>query len=143
MSLRRRSTGGFFLRPTTQQRTLAGCRARIFVTFFINDEKVGGPEVVTMIKRPRCVYCRKAFTPPHKRGRPRLYCSASHRQRAYEVGRAAEVLPSLLLGRDIDDMRTKAGIERAVIDVLRRLGMLPSAPPKAPPLRLVNTEGEG
>jgi hypothetical protein len=27
-----------------------------------------------------------------------------------------------LLGRDVDAMRTKAGIERAVVDVLRKVG---------------------
>jgi hypothetical protein len=61
-----------------------------------------------------------------RRGRPQIYCSASHRQRAYELRRArtqlAARVPSLLLGRDVDTMRTKAGIERAVVDVLRKLG---------------------
>ena len=32
-------------------------------------------------------------------------------------------------------MRTKAGIERAVVDVLRRLGFLEGAPKGRPPLR--------
>jgi hypothetical protein len=61
---------------------------------------------------------------------------------AYAVRRAREVVnvPSLLLGRDIDAMRTKAGVERAVIDVLRRFGLLPPQPPKAPPLKLVKPE---
>jgi hypothetical protein len=40
--------------------------------------------------------------------------------------------PSLLLGRDIDAMRTKAGIERAVVDVLGRLGFLPQQPKGVP-----------
>jgi hypothetical protein len=93
----------------------------------------------TMTKKPRCAYCKKAFTPP-KRGRPPHYCSASHRQRAYELRRAlAEInMPSLLLGRDIDDIRTKAGVERAVVDVLRKFGVLRPAPkPGKPPLRIV------
>jgi hypothetical protein len=93
-----------------------------------------------MAKRPRCAYCKKPFTPP-KRGRRPLYCCAAHRQRAYVRGLRAEQMPGLLLGKDIDDLRTKAGIERAVLDVLRRVGVLPAAPAKAPPLRLVKDDG--
>jgi hypothetical protein len=43
---------------------------------------------------------------------------------------------SIPLGRDTRVMQTKAGIERAVVDVLRRLGFLPGAPKPAPPLRM-------
>src|SRR5882757_3701348 len=95
----------------------------------------------SMTKRPRCAYCKKAFKPP-KRGRPPRYCSASHRQRAYEVRRAqAEInIPSLLMGGDIDDLRTKAGIQRAVVDVLRKWGVLPPAPPPINRLRVVKPE---
>jgi ribosomal protein L34E len=106
---------------------------RNYVTDFINDEK--------MAKKPRCAYCKKAFKPP-KRGRPPRYCSASHRQRAYELRRAQAGIntPSLLMGRDLDDLRTKAGIERAVVDVLRKFGMLPPAPPNKKRLRIVEPE---
>jgi hypothetical protein len=50
-------------------------------------------------------------------------------------------VPQLLLGKDIDDFRTKAGIEYAVLDILRRHGIV-SAPPKrrSPRLRLVKDE---
>ena len=84
---------------------------------------------------------RKPSGPP-KRGRPPRYCSASHRQRAYEFRRAQAGIniPSLLLGRDIDDMRTKAGVERAVVDVLRKLGLLPPVPPPTKRLRIVEPE---
>ena len=94
-----------------------------------------------MTKRPRCAYCKNAFTPP-KRGRPRRYCSASHRQLAYQLRRAqAEInILSLALGRDIDDMRTKVGIERAVVDALRTFGVLPPAPPPIRRLRIVKPE---
>jgi hypothetical protein len=36
-------------------------------------------------------------------------------------------------GRDNDAMKTKAGIERAVVDVLRKLGFLEGAPKGRPP----------
>jgi hypothetical protein len=98
-----------------------------------------------MTKKVRCAFCKKAFKPP-LRGRPPRYCCASHRQRAYEVRRlraAAEYMtPSLLLGRDIDAMQTKAGIERAVVDVLRRFGLLPPKPKSAPKLHVVKDGGE-
>ncbi|HEY2229809.1 MAG TPA: hypothetical protein VGI22_19130 [Xanthobacteraceae bacterium] len=91
-----------------------------------------------MPHRPRCAYCQKAFNPP-RRGRPPRYCSASHRQRAYELRRALRAvnMPSLLLGSDVAAIQTKAGIERAVVDVLRKLGLLPPAPQPARPLRIV------
>ena len=96
----------------------------------------------SMTKRPRCAWCKKAFTPP-KRGRPPRYCSPYHRQRAYELRRAEKAMrvPQLLLGKDIDDFRTKAGIEHAVLDILHRHGIV-SAPPKrrSPRLRLVKDE---
>jgi hypothetical protein len=47
------------------------------------------------------------------------------------------------LARAVDNIRTKNDIERTMIDLLRRLGMLPPAParPKpSPPLRLVKKE---
>jgi hypothetical protein len=75
-----------------------------------------------------------------QRGRPQFYCSRAHRQRAYETRRALGSVPSLLLGRDIDAMRTKAGIERAVVDVLRKLGLLHEAPKPKPRLRVVEAE---
>jgi hypothetical protein len=97
----------------------------------------------SMAKRPRCGYCRKAFKPP-RRGRPPLYCSASHRQRAYQERRAyaaaVKALPVQLIGRDIEDMRTKSGIERAVVDVLRRFGVLPPSPKRPARLRIVKDE---
>jgi hypothetical protein len=77
------------------------------------------------------------------RGRPPRYCSPYHRQRAYEMRRAKKaLLPQLLLGQDIDDVRTKAGIERAVVDVLRQYKLLPAAPKRLPPLRIVKDERE-
>jgi hypothetical protein len=96
-----------------------------------------------MTKKPRCAYCKKAFK-LSKRGRPPRYCSASHRQRAYELrrARASIDIPSLLLGRDIDDIRTRAGIERTVIDVLRKVGVLPSAPTPPKRLRIVRPDDE-
>jgi hypothetical protein len=59
---------------------------------------------------------------------------------AFAVRRAQKDVPFLLLGRDIDDVRTKAGVERAVVDVLRRFGLLPPEPPKPTRLRAVKSE---
>jgi hypothetical protein len=52
------------------------------------------------------------------------------------------MLPQLLLGRDIDAIHTKAGIERAVVEVLRRFGVLHASPKRPPPLRIVKDERE-
>jgi hypothetical protein len=97
-----------------------------------------------MAKRPRCAHCGLAFTPP-KRGRPPKYCSTAHRRAAYVV-RCAYRPRSLVrqhrqwLDRGVEDLRTREGIKGAVIDVLRELGFLPPAPPKATRLRLVKKE---
>jgi hypothetical protein len=52
----------------------------------------------------------------------------------------------LLLGQDLEDWRTKSGITRAVVDVLRELGLMRQTPRRPPPLRLVKddpkTEGK-
>jgi len=39
--------------------------------------------------------------------------------------------------RDIEEMRTQAGIESAVVDVPGRFGMTPREPPKTSPVRLL------
>jgi hypothetical protein len=69
----------------------------------------------------------------------------SHWQRAYQERRAyavaAKALPARLIGRDIEDMRTKSGIERAVVDALRRFGLLPPSPKRPPRLRMIKDEG--
>jgi hypothetical protein len=47
------------------------------------------------------------------------------------------------LARDIDEIRTRDGIRRVVIDVLRELGMLPEASKGTKPqLRLVESPDE-
>jgi hypothetical protein len=44
---------------------------------------------------------------------------------------------SMLMSRDLDEYRSRAGIKRAVIDVLREIGVLSPEPKKPPPLKLV------
>jgi len=56
------------------------------------------------------------------------------------AGAAERRMPQLLVGRDIDDFRTKAGIERAVIDTLRKLGLLPPERPKPSGLHIVKDD---
>jgi hypothetical protein len=56
---------------------------------------------------------------------------------AYARRRSHRNVPVLLWRSDHEAFRTKAGIERAVIEVLRRFGLLPPEPKRPPPLRLV------
>ena len=93
------------------------------------------------VTKLKCSWCKKRFKPPSKGRRPK-YCSHSCRQRAYEMRRAQQRVPELLLGQDIDGIRTKDGVERAVVDVLRRLGLLPSISKTKPRLRVVKKEDE-
>ena len=53
--------------------------------------------------------------------------------------RAERSVPSILLARDIDNVRTKEGIRRAVVDVLRDLGMLPKGSKRKPRLELIQS----
>lgn len=92
----------------------------------------------TVTKR-KCRWCPKRFK-PLSRGRRPLYCSQSCRQRAYEARRAQQNVPGLLLGRDMGDIRTKAGVKRAVVEVLRELGLLPETPKIKPAFRLVDDD---
>ena len=89
----------------------------------------------------KCAWCKNRFAPPSKGRRP-IYCSHSCRQRAYEVRRAQQIVPELLLGQDMEDIRTKAGVERAVVDVLRKHGFLPPSPKTKTRLRVVRKKDE-
>ena len=75
----------------------------------------------------KCPSCRKRLK-LSTRGRPKLYCSASCRQRAYEHRKSERLTPTLLLERDFDQIRSKAGIQRVVMETLREVGLLPKAP---------------
>ena len=97
--------------------------------------------VTKRVKKLRCERCRKLFLPPSKGRRPK-YCSQSCRQRAYEARRAQQIVPEFLLGRDMEDIRTKAGVERAVVDVLREHGFLPPSPKTKTRLRVVRKKDE-
>ena len=55
-------------------------------------------------------------------------------------------MPRLALGKDLDDIRTKDGLKRAVVSILQELGFLPKSPTRPePPLKLVQKPptGEG
>jgi len=53
----------------------------------------------------------------------------------HELGATRSASASVAAIRDVHAMQTKAGIERAVVDVLRKLGFLEGAPERRPPLR--------
>ena len=114
--------------------------ARALNPLALSSGKLQLCHVTKRVTKMKCRWCRKRFQPPSKGRRPR-YCSHSCRQRAYEARRAQQKVPELLLGRDMGDIRTKAGVERAVVDVLRKLGFLPALPKTKPRLRLVD-EGD-
>lgn len=88
-------------------------------------------------KRRRCKRCKTSFA-VNPKGRAPLYCSQVCRQRSYEDRRIQSRIPMYLLDRDIDDIRSKDGIKKVVVDVLRELGLMPM-PDKSPrpALRLV------
>ena len=46
----------------------------------------------------------------------------------------------MLLGKDVDDLRTQEGMRRSVMSVLREVGLLPPAPKRPPKLRIVKDE---
>jgi hypothetical protein len=94
-------------------------------------------------KRRTCAWCKVRFRPTG-RGRPPTYCSASHRQRAYEARRfreaAARQMPQMLFKRDWEGIRTSVGIDKAVLNALRRFGIIPTAATPVSKLRLVKNE---
>ena len=110
--------------------------ARSPIFHHVTKTVMKSPQVRPRRKR-RCAWCRGRMR-QNKRGRPKVYCSASCRQRGYEARRAARQPPARLLDQDIETMKTKAGIERAVVDILRKFGVLPPAPKRPPPLRLID-----
>ena len=93
------------------------------------------------VTKLKCAWCKNRFAPPSKGRRP-IYCSHSCRQRAYEVRRAQQRVPELLLGGDMEDIRTKAGVERAAVDVLRKLGFLSPSRKTKTRLRIMRKKGE-
>jgi hypothetical protein len=55
----------------------------------------GGSNIITVTKSPetpRCGWCHRLLAQPPGAGRPRRFCSQSHRQRAYEARRRADSL---------------------------------------------------
>ena len=96
----------------------------------------------------KCKQCKRKFRPKAKGRRP-LYCSDSCRQRAYERRRIekeiAQRIPMRLLGGDMEGIKTRDGVTRAVVDVLRELGLIatPSFPTKrGPKLRVIQDDKE-
>jgi hypothetical protein len=80
---------------------------------------------------------------PDQRGRPPDYWCRAHRQLAYEQRRAGEKHPLAvaLVRRDMDVMASKASIERAVVSILQKYGLLPATPKKLPHLKILRDDG--
>jgi hypothetical protein len=92
---------------------------------------LGPPNIVTVTKSsdtPRCGWCSRPLPQFPGAGRPRRFCSAAHRQRAYEARRRAESLriPSgQVIVSEADLMRVRDRLyrlESAIEDVESDLG---------------------
>ena len=85
------------------------------------------------LEADRCGWCHRPLTPRTGVGRPRLFCSPSHRQRAYEARRRADELhvpPDQCIVSAVDLGRLHDGLyrlEAAVQDVEADLGASPDA----------------
>jgi len=85
------------------------------------------------VEADRCGWCHRPLTPRTGVGRPRLFCSPSHRQRAYEARRRADELhvpPGQCIVSAVDLGRLHDGLyrlEAAVQDVEADLGASPDA----------------
>lgn len=72
---------------------------------------------------PRCSWCRRPLAVRPGAGRPRLFCSPSHRQRAYEARRRADELhvpadQCIVSSADLDRLHDRLyRLEAAVEDV--------------------------
>jgi len=115
--------------------------------FLLTDRKMHYYHHVMKIVT-KCGWCRKQFT-PKRRGRPRVYCSASCRQRAYErrclQSELGRNLPIRILRDDLIEVKTRAGLHSAVISILREVGLLPrgtGGPEKKPSLHIVKNDDE-
>ena len=92
--------------------------------------------------------CKKRFRPKARGRRPR-YCSASCRQRAYErrqiENEVAQRIPMRLLAGDMEGIKTRDGVRRAIVDVLRELSLIaipPDQPKRGPKLRVIRDDKE-
>jgi len=80
----------------------------------------------------RCNWCHRPLTPRSGAGRPRLFCSAAHRQRAYEARRRADELhvpqdQCLVSAADLRTLhdrlyRLEAAVEDVRADLIARAG---------------------
>ena len=92
--------------------------------------------------RRKCKNCGSGLEQPEI-GRKRLFCSASCRQQAYADRKATSGIPARLLSSDFEHWRTKAGVEKLVIEILQRHGLLArSSTPRKPHLRIVQDDSE-
>jgi hypothetical protein len=94
--------------------------------------------IVTVTKSPdppRCGWCHRPFDQLPGAGRPRMFCSRSHRQRAYEARRRADSLKIpvgqvIVSEADLQSLHDRLyRLESAVEDVRTDLGGSPG--PKA------------
>ena len=73
------------------------------------------------MRKPRCQFCKKVFTPPTMGRRPK-YCSQVCRQRAYR-NRVAKKSPLLeLLKSDLYQIKDRTARGKAAVKVLEELG---------------------
>ena len=89
-------------------------------------------------KRGRCLFCKAKFQHSGK-GRKPDYCSASHRQRAYEVRRERrrKSSPIYALTMDIGTTRLRTMIRKEIIKALQDYDIIPAPQKREPPLKLI------
>jgi hypothetical protein len=89
------------------------------------------------VGKGRCWWCRGKLPRGSSRGRPRRFCSQSHRQRLYEARKVLVARPFRLVPEDIEANEKRNERIREICWVLEELKLIPRGTPPPVKLRLV------